>query len=64
VRRTRSRRPSLRYTLLFGLFLVHDAGVRTTCLSLDAKIEGRIPASRRIAELGSRRGDLDRGAIR
>ena len=52
------------YTLLFGLFLVHDAGVGTSRLSLDAIIERRIPAWRRIAELGSRRGELDHGAVR
>ena len=52
------------YTLLFGLFLIHDAGVGTSRLSLDAIIERRLPAWRRIAELGSRRGGLDRGAVR
>jgi nitrite reductase (NO-forming) len=52
------------YTLLFGLFLVHDAAVGTSRISLDAVIERRIPAWRRIAELGSGRGELERGGVR
>jgi nitrite reductase (NO-forming) len=52
------------YTLLFALLLVHDAGGGTSRLSVDAIIERRVPAWRRVAELGSRRGELDRGAVR
>ena len=52
------------YTLLFGLLLIHDAGVGTSRLSLDALIERRLPAWRRVAELGARGRGLDREAVR
>ncbi|HLO35938.1 MAG TPA: hypothetical protein VK194_07640 [Candidatus Deferrimicrobium sp.] len=39
------------YTLLFAVFLVHDAGVGSSRLSLDSLLEPRFPAWRRVAEL-------------
>jgi nitrite reductase (NO-forming) len=41
------------YTLLFAVFLVHDAGVGSSRLSVDSFLERRMPAWRRVAELGS-----------
>jgi nitrite reductase (NO-forming) len=41
------------YTLLFVVFLVHDAGLGTSRLSVDSFLERRVPAWRRVAELGS-----------
>ena len=39
------------YTLLFVVFLVHDAGVGSGRLSVDSILERRFPAWRRVAEL-------------
>jgi nitrite reductase (NO-forming) len=41
------------YTLLFAVFLVHDAGVGSSRLSVDSILERRMPTWRRVAELGS-----------
>jgi len=43
------------YTLLFLVFLVHDAGFGTSRLSVDSFMERRMPAWRRVAELDMRR---------
>jgi nitrite reductase (NO-forming) len=43
------------YTLLFVLFLIHDAGVGSSRLSVDSILERRMPAWRRVAELEPRR---------
>ncbi|MGE5156268.1 MAG: hypothetical protein ACM3JP_02100 [Betaproteobacteria bacterium] len=42
------------YTLLFAMFLVYDTGVGSSRLSLDAVLERRYPAWRRVAELHHR----------
>jgi len=52
------------YTLLFAVFLVHDAGAGSSRLSLDAFVERRVPAWRRVAELGSPSSPVSRGTAR
>ena len=52
------------YTLLFAVFLVHDAGAGSSRLSLDAFVERRVPAWRRVAELGSPSSLVSRGTAR
>src|SRR5258705_5281085 len=39
------------YTLLFVVFLIHDAGVGSSRLSVDSFLERRVPGWRRVAEL-------------
>jgi nitrite reductase (NO-forming) len=52
------------YTLLFLVFLVHDAGIGASRLSVDSFMEGRMPAWRRVAELDGRRSNASRGIVR
>jgi nitrite reductase (NO-forming) len=47
------------YTLVFALFLVHDTGPGSSRLSLDSVLAHRLPAWRRVAELGGRRSASD-----
>jgi nitrite reductase (NO-forming) len=51
------------YTLLFVVFLVHDAGVGTSRLTVDSFLERRMPAWRRVAELGSLRPPVNRVSV-
>jgi len=51
------------YTLLFLVFLVHDAGVGSSRLSVDSFLERRRPAWRRVAELGSLRSGVNRVSV-
>jgi nitrite reductase (NO-forming) len=51
------------YTLLFVVFLVHDAGVGSSRLSVDSILERRMPAWRRVAELESPRSRVSRVSV-
>jgi nitrite reductase (NO-forming) len=48
------------YTLLFAVFLVHDTGGGSSRLSVDSFLERRMPAWRRVAELGTLRSRVSR----
>lgn len=52
------------YTLLFAVFLVHDAAAGSSRLSLDSVLERRLPSWRRVAELDPRRPAVTRMTAR
>jgi nitrite reductase (NO-forming) len=51
-------------TLLFVVFLVHDAAAGSSRLSVDSILERRLPAWRRVAELDWKRAPVGRATVR
>ena len=55
---------AIAYTLLFVVFLVHDAAAGSSRLSVDSLLERRLPAWRRVAELDWQRTRVSRATVR